>query len=402
MKKPQPKPRMLKPKDFDPYGVRHVFAFFLFLVVPLYFSNVTPDLVTIKLCSTSDGNLVCGIIKVIDKTGNKTSININRQDSLRLPYGDYKIEVETPGFETPETTNVSIEQGLFHELNIGVVPSAQIFGMALNGITNGRVSEIEVEARNSDKVYKSATDSQGIYSITLPEGEYTLSVNNPNFLPYEDKIFLKSGISLNKEVYLLPADLSSIPLSEYISYSLFGQRNGYISGFKQNIENLNIKKNLKNEYLITQKFNTDWTGGELNIVLKDGQGYYSEGTGYKKFDTDGLSAAKLMVKTQEDLWTYMLRIRQDKDSVIKPLGIEKTNNVECNKFEVSNTVHTWMGKSMFEFTTWEIAQGRLRSMPTRIKGRMRGWDEYGHGYDVSFDMSVTDVSLDFKMPEVGQ
>jgi hypothetical protein len=402
VKKPQSRPKIAKQKKFDPYGVRHVFAFFLLLTIPLYFSNISPDLVTIKLCSTSDGNLVCGVIKLIDKAGNKTSININRQDSLRLPYGDYKIEVETPGFETPETTNVSIKNSLFHELNIGVVPSAQIFGIALNGITNGFVSGIDVELRKGDKVYKSATDTQGIYNISLPEGEYTLLVNNPNFLPYENKIFLKSGISLNREVYLLPADLSSIPLSEYVSYSLFGQRNGNISGFKQIIESLNIKKNLKNEYLITQKFNTDWTGGELNIVLKDGQGYYSEGSGYKLFDIDGLSAAKLMVKTQEDLWTYMLRIRQDKDSVIKPLGNEKANNVDCKKFEVSNTVHNWMGKSVFEFTTWEIAQGRLSSMPTRIKGRMRGWDEYGHGFDISFDLSVTDVSLDFKMPEVDQ
>lgn len=402
MKKPQSKPKTPKQKGFDPYGVRHVFAFFLFLTIPLYFSNVSAELVTIKLCSTSDGNLVCGIVKIIDKTGNKTSLNVNRQDSLRLPYGTYKIEVETPGFESPETTEISVEQGLFHELNIGVVPEAQIFGAVLIGITNSPVYGIDIEAVGNENIYKSTTDSQGIYSITLPEGEYTLSVNNPNFLPYEGKFYLKSGISRNQEIYLLPADLSSIPLSEYVSYSLFGKRSGYISGFKQNIESVNIKKNLKNEYLITQRFNTDWTGGELNIVIKDGQGYFSEGTEYKKFDIDGLSAAKLMVKTQEDLWTYLLQIRQDKDSVVKPLGTEKANNVDCIKFEVSNSVHTWMGKSVFEFATWEIAQGRLRNMPTRMMGRMRGWDEYGHGYDVSFDLSVTDVSLDFKMPEVGQ
>lgn len=401
MKKLQPKPKISKPKGFDPYGVRHVFAFFLFLAIPLYFSNVSAELVTIKLCSTSDGNLVCGIVKIIDKTGNKTSLNVNRQDSLRLPYGDYKIEVETPGFEAPKTTEISIEQGLFHELNIGVVPEAQIFGVTLIGLTSSPVYGIDIEAIGSDKIYKSTTDSHGIYKMSLPEGEYTLSVNNPNFLPYENKFYLKSGISHNQEIYLLPSDLSSVPLSEYVSYSLFGQRSGHISGFKQKIENVNIKKNLKNEYLITQKFNTDWTGGELNIVLKDGQGYFSEGTEYKKFDTDGLSAAKLMVKTQEDLWTYLLQIRQDRDSVVKPLGTERANNVDCNKFKVSNSVHTWMGKSVFEFTTWEIAQGRLRKMPTRMMGRMRGWDEYGHGYDVSFDLSVTDVSLDFKMPEVG-
>lgn len=392
---------MPKPARFDPYGVRHVFAFFLLFAIPLYLSNIQPEFVTIKLCSTSDGNLVCGIVKIIDKAGNKTSLNVNRQDSLRLPFGDYRIEVETPGFETPETTDISIEQGLFHELNIGVVPEAQIFGVALIGLTNSPVFGVEIEAIGQDKIYKSTTDSQGIYGITLPEGEYTLSVSNPSFLPFESKFYFKSGISRNQEIYLLPADLSSIPLSDYVSYSLFGQRNGSISGFKQNIESLVVKKNQKNEYLVTQKFNTDWTGGELNIVIKDSQGYYSEGVAYKKFDSDGFAAAKLMVKTQEDLWAYLLKIRQDKESVVKLLGSEKANNVDCNKFEVSNTAHNWMGKSVFEFTTWEIKDGRLRGMPTRMNGRMRGWDEYGHGYDVSFDLSVTDVSLDFKMPEVG-
>lgn len=399
MKKIAPKNQRPKPKRYDPYGVRHVFAFFLFLVIPLYLSNTQPEFLTIKLCSTQDGKLVCGIVRIFDKEGNKTSININGQNSVRIPMGEYKIETETPGFEAQDAVQLSIQEGPFHELNIGVVPYSKIFGSVLHGISLKPIEGLEVLAVGKEKTFKSVTDSQGIYDINLPEGEYEITIDNPSYLKTANKYFLKSGATRNQPIHILPSDLGSIPLSDYASYTLFGERKGHISGFSQ-FFNVIVKKNLKNEYHITQKFTGGYSGGDLNFVIKEKEAYYSEDGTYTKLDEDGFASAKLMAKTQEELWTHLLTIRHDKNTTIRHVGKESVNNVDCDMIEVKNSIHTWMGKSEYEYVAWEISEGRLGKMPTRMKGTMRGWDEYGHSYNISFILSVTDIGKDFPMPEV--
>ncbi len=378
-------------------------AFFIVLPLALvaYLSNQGPENVLIKVCSSFDGKPVVCKVVIVDRSGQTRDMTVMGENELSLPVGEYKINVESEGY-TDILAPVIIEPQSHQHIDVGLVPDAQVFGKIRNGATDKPIPGVQILAVADGKVFRTMSDQEGIYSISVPKGDYVVETANTNLSKFSGKYLLTSGQRIVENIYLLPADMNFVSLSEYVSYACTLKRKGNIAGFPQNFD-VSIKRNPNGDAHIRQTFSSNEVGGQLDFVLLGDKGFFSDGTGFKPLVEDGFHAAKLILKTNEQLFDLINSFRFDTASDLKELGVEKASGVKCKKIQIkTGQIGTWVGKSAFDVTLWVMDEGKLKGTPTRINGTMEGYDEQSHGFYLELDMNVTDVGTMFKMPEITQ
>lgn len=370
------------------------------LAIIAYLSNISPEDVYLRVCSVVDGKEVCCDITLVDRGGKKTKIKSDGSDAVKLPVGQYQVSVESPGFEEISAI-IDVSQSSHQHVNFGVIQQGQMFGRLLNGATLKPITGLEVRMEGKEGKFFSRSDLDGVFSITVPPGQYTLFIDNPMVNGYSSSYFFSTGQRISEEIYLLPANLSGIKLSDYYSYSLSAKRKGHVAGFPQDFL-VRIDRNNDGTAVMRQSFTANDYGGELTFVYNGDQVWWSEGNDYKVFNPEGVQAAIKAMKVNEDLFDFLNETSTDRRfSKTTNRGIEKANGVLCDKTDVSYAdFDNWMGNNIFEYTTWTMKEGKLRGMPTRIAGKMSGRDEQYHSYNIQFDISVTDVGKQFKIPEI--
>ncbi len=378
-------------------------AFFTILPFALvaYLSNQGPENVLIKVCSSFDGKPVVCRVVIVDRSGQTRDMTVMGENELSLPVGEYKINVESEGY-TDVLAPVKIESQSHQHIDVGLVPDAQVFGKIRNGATDKPIPGVQIQAVMDDKMFKTMTDQEGIYSISVPKGDYVIETTNTNLSKFTSRYLLSSGQRIVENIYLLPTDMNFVSLSEYVSYACSFKRKGNIAGFPQNFD-VSIKRNSNGDAHIRQIFSSNEVGGQLDFVLLGDKVFFSDGSGFKPLVEDGFHAAKLILKTNEQLFDLINSFRFDPNSDIKELGLEKANGIRCKKIQIkTGQIGTWIGKSAFDVILWVMDEGKLKGTPTRIGGTIEGYDEQSHGFYLELDMSVTDVGITFKMPEIPQ
>lgn len=139
-----------------------------------------------KVVGSATGEAVVGT-DLVATTGNasfRTSTNSTGAYELVLPAGAYTVDATAPGF-VPENANVSVAAGGLARLDFSLNASPAAFfsvqGHVEDAATGGPVSGAQVFVSNGTASRFIPVSLQGDWSISLPNGTYTLTATAAGF-----------------------------------------------------------------------------------------------------------------------------------------------------------------------------------------------------------------------------
>ena len=155
----------------------------------------------------------------IDMTILVTSVTSNANGGYEtlLPVGIYYIKITAMGFISFETIQAMAEGGTTYvesfimvEGEDGTDVLGTIGGSIVNSVTGAIVSGVSIEVRegwnNSDGeiLYSFSSDSNGYYEISIPLGNYTVTVKKDGFITNSINVVVSGTINLNFQANIVP------------------------------------------------------------------------------------------------------------------------------------------------------------------------------------------------------
>jgi len=128
-----------------------------------------------------------------------------------VPFGSYALEVTKTGY-TPYRRTVSIANSTV-TIRVPLLPARDIVTATvtvLDATTGLPVIGAVVQFENGTMVYTGVTDSNGIATIMLPFGGYTLRVSASGYYPFSQIVFVPRT-DFWAEVRLTPVDTPPEP-----------------------------------------------------------------------------------------------------------------------------------------------------------------------------------------------
>lgn len=132
-----------------------------------------------------------GGVRVVANDGNRDYATFTTADGsyqLFLPAGVYGVSATTFGYETAFVSGVTIvtDETTVQDLALTALPTATVTGRVLRAESRRPISGAKVTALGTP-VPSVFTDAQGVYSLTLPIGEYVLEATQGGCLTTEQR-----------------------------------------------------------------------------------------------------------------------------------------------------------------------------------------------------------------------
>lgn len=170
-----------------------------------------------------NGSPIEGALVIVD-TGDSTYTNSNGEYSFILPSGTYTVTASNDGYYSQVAPNVELIMGMV-ELNFGLSPlPVTLTGLVSDAATNLPLPGAQVIVNSGEYTY---TDSNGIYSIQLDRGVYTVTANADYYLSQS-----VGGVELISETVVQDFELipdQPIPDWAQVNEDGFGNANYQIS-----------------------------------------------------------------------------------------------------------------------------------------------------------------------------
>lgn len=136
------------------------------------------------------------------------SVYTNPQDGtyqLTHATGSFTLQAETYGYRS-QTKTVTVEQDAVSTANFTLqeIPKGTVNGTITNKITGEPVSGATIYLVEDAAIQPVVTNSNGEYSITAYEGDYTLKVVAPSYYGSEAAVTLSEGNTATKDFELKP------------------------------------------------------------------------------------------------------------------------------------------------------------------------------------------------------
>ena len=170
-----------------------------------YPSTISGSVVDNKGASLSDAS-VQFLNVLTDATQTATTASAG-SFSINLPQGTYKVTVSKPGYLSPATSTVTVDEG---QLSIATafvltLDNATISGKTLNDV-GGAVQLATVHATKGSVVQEAVSDGNGTYSFNLSSGSWILETSKSGFVsPSATTIVLATGDNkTNQNLVLTP------------------------------------------------------------------------------------------------------------------------------------------------------------------------------------------------------
>ena len=150
--------------------------------------------------------------------------DVNGAYSIELPVGTYYIKITASGFISFDTVQVMTEGGTTYVESFIMVEGdddteqeGTIGGNIVNSVTGGIVADVRIIVREGwnnvegDIVTEFTTNSNGDYEVTLPLGNYTVSIIKEGFVNTHINVVVTTAININYQGSIVPEGGSEIP-----------------------------------------------------------------------------------------------------------------------------------------------------------------------------------------------
>lgn len=179
-----------------------------------------------KICKASDRTSPVDNATISVYKDNKlfTSValdDINGNYSLKLPVGEYSVEIKADGYipfkalaSVAENENTYMETFLLVEGEEGETGIAT--GKISNALTGKGIEGVSLSIRNGwnnseygDIIESAVTDADGNYSVTLPLGNYTIFAEKDGYISGTFNIIVQSGTTDSQNGTITPRGLGN-------------------------------------------------------------------------------------------------------------------------------------------------------------------------------------------------
>ncbi|QSG02788.1 carboxypeptidase regulatory-like domain-containing protein [Natranaeroarchaeum sulfidigenes] len=109
---------------------------------------------------------------------------------IELEEGDYVMAAEADGFLSPSPVTVTLNED--RTQNLELETAATIEG-TVKDEDDTEIEDVSVSAEQDGSSYSTSTDEEGMYSIDVPEGDYTVTVSDYRFEGGSVDVFLEKG-----------------------------------------------------------------------------------------------------------------------------------------------------------------------------------------------------------------
>ena len=218
-----------------------------------------------KICKASDrtspvGNAIISVYKDNKLFTSVALADINGNYNLKLPVGEYSIEIKADGYipfkafaSVTENENTYMETFLLVEGEQGENGIAT--GKISNALTGKGIEGVSLSIRNGwnnsehgDIINSAVTDAEGNYSVTLPLGNYTVFAEKDGYISGIFNIIVQSGTTDSQNGTLTPRGSGN----NFRIVLTWGQNprdlDSHVVGSLSNGDSFHVYYNSKSEY----------------------------------------------------------------------------------------------------------------------------------------------------------